>query len=65
MYIQGELNGHKGLVPSNFLEEVPNDVEVYLSDASSRYPPDAPIRTKVKRQVEEQLQKRQSTQSNV
>ncbi|XP_077317924.1 RIMS-binding protein 2 isoform X17 [Lithobates pipiens] len=48
-FYYGELNGHKGLVPSNFLEEVPNDVEVYLSDASSRYPPDAPIRTKVKR----------------
>lgn len=29
---QGELNGHKGLVPSNFLEEVPDDVEVFLTD---------------------------------
>ncbi|XP_040203384.1 RIMS-binding protein 2 isoform X7 [Rana temporaria] len=48
-FYYGELNGHKGLVPSNFLEEVPDDVEVYLSDAPSRYPPDTPIRTKVKR----------------
>ncbi|KAM4052488.1 RIMS-binding protein 2 isoform 10-T12 [Anomaloglossus baeobatrachus] len=48
-FYYGELNGHKGLVPSNFLEEVPDDVEVYLSDAPSRYPPDAPMRTKVKR----------------
>ncbi|XP_072271836.1 RIMS-binding protein 2 isoform X6 [Pyxicephalus adspersus] len=47
--VEGELNGHKGLVPSNFLEEVPDDVEVYLSDAPSRYPPDTPMRTKVKR----------------
>ncbi|XP_053557832.1 RIMS-binding protein 2 isoform X2 [Bombina bombina] len=45
----GELNGQKGLVPSNFLEEVPDDVEVYLSDAPSRYPPDTQMRTKVKR----------------
>ncbi|XP_075032654.1 RIMS-binding protein 2 isoform X7 [Mixophyes fleayi] len=48
-FYYGELNGHKGLVPSNFLEEVPDDVEVYLSDAPSRYPPDTPMRTKVKR----------------
>ncbi|XP_075689409.1 RIMS-binding protein 2 isoform X12 [Rhinoderma darwinii] len=48
-FYYGEINGHKGLVPSNFLEEVPDDVEVYLSDAPSRYPPDAPMRTKVKR----------------
>ncbi|XP_056389397.1 RIMS-binding protein 2 isoform X14 [Hyla sarda] len=48
-FYYGELNGHKGLVPSNFLEEVPDDVEVYLSDAPSRYPSDPPIRTKVKR----------------
>ncbi|XP_075689417.1 RIMS-binding protein 2 isoform X13 [Rhinoderma darwinii] len=49
-FYYGEINGHKGLVPSNFLEEVPDDVEVYLSDAPSRYPPDAPMRTKVKRE---------------
>ncbi|XP_063820706.1 RIMS-binding protein 2 isoform X19 [Pseudophryne corroboree] len=48
-FYYGELNGHKGLVPSNFLEEVPDDVEVYLSDAPSRYPPDTPMRAKVKR----------------
>ncbi|KAM4808427.1 RIMS-binding protein 2 isoform 8-T10 [Rhinophrynus dorsalis] len=48
-FYYGELNGHKGLVPSNFLEEVPDDVEVYLSDATSRYPQDTSMRTKVKR----------------
>lgn len=47
--LQGELNGQKGLVPSNFLEEVPDDVEVYLSDAPSRYVHDTPMRTKAKR----------------
>lgn len=47
--LQGELNGHKGLVPSNFLEEVPDDVEVYLTDSPSRYVPDAPARIKTKR----------------
>ncbi|XP_032898966.1 syntaxin-2 [Amblyraja radiata] len=36
----GEMNGHRGLVPSNFLEEVPDDVEVYLSDAPSRFSPE-------------------------
>lgn len=47
---QGELNNQTGLVPSNFLEEVPDDVEVYLSDAPTRYPQDAPtMRTKAKR----------------
>uniref|UniRef100_A0A2K5CVA3 RIMS binding protein 2 n=1 Tax=Aotus nancymaae TaxID=37293 RepID=A0A2K5CVA3_AOTNA len=45
----GELNGQKGLVPSNFLEEVPDDVEVYLSDAPSHYSQDTPIRSKAKR----------------
>uniref|UniRef100_A0A8D0DJB6 RIMS-binding protein 2 n=1 Tax=Salvator merianae TaxID=96440 RepID=A0A8D0DJB6_SALMN len=45
----GELNGQKGLVPSNFLEEVPDDVEVYLSDAPSRYPQETPTRAKAKR----------------
>ncbi|XP_019342211.2 RIMS-binding protein 2 isoform X7 [Alligator mississippiensis] len=48
-FYYGELNGQKGLVPSNFLEEVPDDVEVYLSDAPSRYAQDAPMRTKAKR----------------
>ncbi|XP_054852498.1 RIMS-binding protein 2 [Eublepharis macularius] len=48
-FYYGELNGQKGLVPSNFLEEVPDDVEVYLSDAPSRYAQDTPMRTKAKR----------------
>ncbi|KAM8797790.1 RIMS-binding protein 2 isoform 3-T3 [Eudromia elegans] len=48
-FYYGELNGQKGLVPSNFLEEVPDDVEVYLSDAPSRYVQDTPTRTKAKR----------------
>ncbi|XP_031804265.1 RIMS-binding protein 2 isoform X8 [Sarcophilus harrisii] len=48
-FYYGELNGQKGLVPSNFLEEVPDDVEVYLSDTPSRYSQDAPMRTKAKR----------------
>ncbi|XP_053327668.1 RIMS-binding protein 2 isoform X12 [Spea bombifrons] len=48
-FYYGELNGHKGLVPSNFLEEVPDDVEVYISDAPSRYSQEVPVRTKVKR----------------
>uniref|UniRef100_A0A8D2L9V5 RIMS-binding protein 2 n=1 Tax=Varanus komodoensis TaxID=61221 RepID=A0A8D2L9V5_VARKO len=48
-FYYGELIGQKGLVPSNFLEEVPDDVEVYLSDAPSRYAQDTPIRTKAKR----------------
>nr|XP_029533759.1 RIMS-binding protein 2-like isoform X5 [Oncorhynchus nerka] len=48
----GELNGHKGLVPSNFLEEVPDDVEVFLTDTpcrDSRYPQDAAALIKTKR----------------
>ncbi|XP_060539785.1 RIMS-binding protein 2 isoform X9 [Pantherophis guttatus] len=48
-FYYGELNNQTGLIPSNFLEEVPDDVEVYLSDAPSRYPQDAPMRTKAKR----------------
>ncbi|XP_073917427.1 RIMS-binding protein 2 isoform X1 [Castor canadensis] len=48
-FYYGELNGQKGLVPSNFLEEVPDDVEVYLSDAPSHYSQDTPVRTKAKR----------------
>ncbi|XP_027431635.1 RIMS-binding protein 2 isoform X7 [Zalophus californianus] len=49
-FYYGELNGQKGLVPSNFLEEVPDDVEVYLSDAPCHYPRDAPVRSKAKRE---------------
>ncbi|XP_053444627.1 RIMS-binding protein 2 isoform X8 [Nycticebus coucang] len=48
-FYYGELNGQKGLVPSNFLEEVPDDVEVYLSDAPSHYSQEAPARSKAKR----------------
>ncbi|KAJ8401093.1 hypothetical protein AAFF_G00390500 [Aldrovandia affinis] len=48
-FYYGELNGHKGLVPSNFLEEVPDDVEVFLTDTPSPYPQDSPARTKSKR----------------
>ncbi|XP_018894780.2 RIMS-binding protein 2 isoform X4 [Gorilla gorilla gorilla] len=48
-FYYGELNGQKGLVPSNFLEEVPDDVEVYLSDAPSHYSQDTPMRSKTKR----------------
>ncbi|XP_061458650.1 RIMS-binding protein 2 isoform X3 [Rhineura floridana] len=50
-FYYGDLNCQKGLVPSNFLEEVPDDVEVYLSDAPSRYAQDTPIRTKAKRDM--------------
>ncbi|XP_035853798.1 RIMS-binding protein 2 isoform X17 [Sander lucioperca] len=55
-FYYGELNGHKGLVPSNFLEEVPDDVEVFLTDSPSRYPQDtrvsaARIKTKRKKSV--------------
>ncbi|KAM5200562.1 RIMS-binding protein 2 isoform 19-T39 [Hipposideros larvatus] len=49
-FYYGELNGQKGLVPSNFLEEVPDDVEVYLSDAPSHCSPDTPMRPKAKRE---------------
>ncbi|XP_017360014.1 RIMS-binding protein 2 isoform X8 [Cebus imitator] len=48
-FYYGELNGQKGLVPSNFLEEVPDDVEVYLSDVPSHYSQDTPMRSKAKR----------------
>ncbi|XP_053784988.1 RIMS-binding protein 2 isoform X2 [Desmodus rotundus] len=48
-FYYGELNGQKGLVPSNFLEEVPDDVEVYLSDAPSPHAQDTPVRSKAKR----------------
>nr|XP_019604352.1 PREDICTED: RIMS-binding protein 2 isoform X3 [Rhinolophus sinicus] len=52
-FYYGELNGQKGLVPSNFLEEVPDDVEVYLSDAPSHCSQDTPMRSKAKRTEEE------------
>ncbi|XP_049625153.1 RIMS-binding protein 2 isoform X5 [Suncus etruscus] len=48
-FYYGELNGQKGLVPSNFLEEVPDDVEVYLSDAPVHYSQDTTLRPKAKR----------------
>ncbi|KAL4609228.1 RIMS-binding protein 2-like isoform X1 [Arapaima gigas] len=35
-FYYGEINGHRGLVPSNFLEEVPDDVEVYLTDGQTK-----------------------------
>ncbi|XP_016336779.1 RIMS-binding protein 2-like [Sinocyclocheilus anshuiensis] len=41
-FYYGELNGHRGLVPSNFLEEVPDDVEVYLTDTPSHHGQDKP-----------------------
>ncbi|XP_061913488.1 RIMS-binding protein 2-like [Entelurus aequoreus] len=41
-FYYGEINGHRGLVPSNFLEEVPDDVEVYLTDTPSHFPPEEP-----------------------
>ncbi|XP_067340627.1 RIMS-binding protein 2 isoform X3 [Channa argus] len=41
-FYYGEINGHRGLVPSNFLEEVPDDVEVYLTDTPSQYPQEEP-----------------------
>ncbi|KAL2099850.1 hypothetical protein ACEWY4_004244 [Coilia grayii] len=40
-FYYGEINGHRGLVPSNFLEEVPDDVEVYLTDTPPRSGPQA------------------------
>lgn len=36
------MNGHRALVPSNFLEEVPDDVEVYLTDTPSHPPQEEP-----------------------
>ncbi|XP_048467721.1 RIMS-binding protein 2-like [Rhincodon typus] len=57
-FYYGEINGQRGLVPSNFLEEVPNDVEVYLSEAPSRYPQDPPARLKGKRVPGENIPRR-------
>ncbi|XP_023576329.1 RIMS-binding protein 2 isoform X1 [Octodon degus] len=48
-FYYGELNGQRGLVPSNFLEEVPEDVEVYLSDAPSVCSQDPALHAKAKR----------------
>ncbi|XP_072809454.1 RIMS-binding protein 2 isoform X5 [Vicugna pacos] len=48
-FYYGELNGQRGLVPSNFLEEVPDDVEVYLSDVPSQYSQDTQPRSRTKR----------------
>lgn len=50
--LQGEINGHRGLVPSNFLEEVPDDVEVYLTETPSHHEQEEPApapRTEPKR----------------
>ncbi|XP_019738177.1 RIMS-binding protein 2-like isoform X1 [Hippocampus comes] len=41
-FYYGEINGHRGLVPSNFLEEVPDDVEVYLTDTPSHFHSEEP-----------------------
>uniref|UniRef100_H3CCW0 RIMS binding protein 2 n=1 Tax=Tetraodon nigroviridis TaxID=99883 RepID=H3CCW0_TETNG len=41
-FYYGEMNGHRALVPSNFLEEVPDDVEVYLTDTPSHPPQEEP-----------------------
>ncbi|XP_072908077.1 RIMS-binding protein 2 isoform X9 [Hemitrygon akajei] len=60
-FYYGEINGQKGLVPSNFLEEVPDDVEVYLSDAPSRHPPEAPMQGKGKRVPGENTQRRSAS----
>ncbi|XP_077593038.1 RIMS-binding protein 2 isoform X3 [Stigmatopora nigra] len=42
-FYYGEINGHRGLVPSNFLEEVPDNVEVYLTDTPSQLPSEEPV----------------------
>ncbi|KAJ8408577.1 hypothetical protein AAFF_G00252120 [Aldrovandia affinis] len=47
-FYYGEINGHRGLVPSNFLEEVPADVEVYLTDTPC-HAPDTPTGAETKR----------------
>ncbi|XP_021113334.1 RIMS-binding protein 2 isoform X5 [Heterocephalus glaber] len=48
-FYYGELNGQRGLVPSNFLEEVPDDVEVHLSEAPPLCSRDTALRAKAKR----------------
>ncbi|KAK3524491.1 hypothetical protein QTP70_029270 [Hemibagrus guttatus] len=42
-FYYGEINGHRGLVPSNFLEEVPDDVEVYLTETPSHPEQEEPV----------------------
>ncbi|XP_053543797.1 RIMS-binding protein 2 isoform X2 [Ictalurus punctatus] len=42
-FYYGEINGHRGLVPSNFLEEVPDDVEVYLTETPSHHEQEEPV----------------------
>ncbi|XP_058272061.1 RIMS-binding protein 2 isoform X4 [Hemibagrus wyckioides] len=42
-FYYGEINGHRGLVPSNFLEEVPDDVEVYLTETPSHPDQEEPV----------------------
>ncbi|XP_014345246.1 RIMS-binding protein 2 isoform X4 [Latimeria chalumnae] len=64
-FYYGELNGQKGLVPSNFLEEVPDDVEVYLSEAPCRYSQDTPIHTKTKRVPPENIGTRRAPSPTV
>ncbi|KAG5835203.1 hypothetical protein ANANG_G00269650 [Anguilla anguilla] len=53
-FYYGEINGHRGLIPSNFLEEVPADVEVYLTD-TPRQTQDTPSGSETKRQSTEIL----------
>ncbi|XP_055511511.1 LOW QUALITY PROTEIN: RIMS-binding protein 2 [Leucoraja erinacea] len=60
-FYYGEMNGHRGLVPSNFLEEVPDDVEVYLSDAPSRFSPEILAQGKGQRVPGEHTQRRVAT----
>ncbi|XP_035247057.1 RIMS-binding protein 2-like isoform X2 [Anguilla anguilla] len=50
-FYYGEINGHRGLIPSNFLEEVPADVEVYLTD-TPRQSQDTPSGSETKRSTE-------------
>ncbi|KAI5622542.1 RIMS-binding protein 2 isoform X5, partial [Silurus asotus] len=44
-FYYGVINGHRGLVPSNFLEEVPDDVEVYLTETPSHHEQEEPVPT--------------------
>ncbi|XP_056587156.1 RIMS-binding protein 2 isoform X5 [Triplophysa dalaica] len=59
-FYYGELNGHRGLVPSNFLEEVPDDVEVYLTDTTSHHGQDEPNPAKAPRPEAKRVQHRRS-----
>ncbi|XP_078277956.1 syntaxin-2-like [Rhinoraja longicauda] len=60
-FYYGEMNGHRGLVPSNFLEEVPDDVEVYLTEPPSRFTPEILAQGKGKRVPAEHTQRRAVT----